>query len=146
MKNIQAMMKELFGNSCLAYCYAYIADPTESTKTLTNRVLKGWNEGYIDDDGYVSKPVGYWNGMQSSKLDWIKDIIKIDINNLDELPETGMFSVEFKLERTDKKSHFAVCKRGKIVFDPSGDSNTCQYGVPVSYRKLVPCTQGKELL
>lgn len=151
MKNIQAMMKELFGNSCLAYCYAYISRkhkcPLEPTpKVLTSEVLHGWYGGYIDDDGYVSKPVGYWNGMQSSKLDWIKNIVKIDINNLDELPETGMFSVEFKFERTDKKSHFAVCKRGEIVFDPSGDSNTCKYGVPVSYRKLVPCTQGKEQL
>lgn len=151
MVNIQAMMKELFGNSCCAYCYAYISRkhkcPLEPTpKVLTSEVLHGWYGGYIDNDGYVSKPIEYWNGMQSSKLDWIKDIIKININNLDELPETGMFNVEFKLERTDKKSHFAVCKRGEIVFDPSGDSNTCKYGVPVSYRKLVPYSAGKELL
>lgn len=137
MINIQARMKELFGSSCLAYCYAYIADPTASIKTLTNRVLKGWNEGYIDDDGYVSHPIEYWNDMQHLWPNRIKNIVKVDINNLDELPETGMFSVEFKLERTDKKSHFAVCERGEIVFDPSGDSNTCKYGVPVSYRKLV---------
>lgn len=144
MVNIQAMMKELFGNSCQAYCYAYIANPTDSVKVLTNRVLKGWNEGYIDDDGYVSKPVRYYNGITTKSK--ISDIIKIAINNLDELPDEGMFSVEFKLERTDEKSHFAVCVKGKIIFDPSGESNTCKYGVPVSYRKFVPCSSGKEPL
>lgn len=152
MENIQAKMKELFGNSCLAYCYAYIShkhklvgEPTP--QVLTREVLYGWYGGYIDDDGFVSKPVEYWNGMQSSKFNHIKDIVKVDINNLNDLPAAGMFSVEFKLQRTDKKSHFAVCKRGEIVFDPSGDSNTCKYGVPVSYRELVPCSSsGKEPL
>ena len=138
MENIQAMMKELFGNSCLAYCYAYIANPTDSVKVLTNRVLKGWNEGCIDDDGFVSKPIQYYNGITTRGR--IKDVVKVAINNLNELPDAGMHSVEFKLQRTDKKSHFAVCKRGEIVFDPSGDSNTCKYGVPVSYRKFVPCS------
>ena len=140
MINIQAMMKELFGNSCQAYCYAYIAHPSSGIRQLTNCVLKGWNEHNIDDDGYVSKPVQYYNSLLPADNINIKDIVKVAINNLDELPEKGMFSVEFKLQRTDKKSHFAVCVRGKIIFDPSGDSNTCKYGVPVSYRKFVPCS------
>lgn len=140
MKNIQAMMKELFGNSCQAYCYAYIAQPTDSVRILTNRVLRGWNEGHIDDDGFVSKPVQYYNCITTRGK--IRDVVKVPINNLNELPDEGMYSVEFKLERTDKKSHFAVCVKGKIIFDPSGESNTCRYGVPVSYRKLVPCSSG----
>lgn len=147
MENIQAMMKELFGNSCQAYCYAYIShkrklagEPTP--QLLTQSVLQGWYDASIDDDGYVSHPVEYWNHMQNSKFDWIKDVVIVNINNLDELPVTGMYSVEFKLQRTDKKSHFAVCVKGKIIFDPSGESNTCKYGVPVSYRKLVPCSSG----
>lgn len=144
MVNIQAMMKELFGGSCQPYCYAYIANPTDSVKVLTNRVLKGWNEGYIDDDGYVSKPVQYYNNMTTGNK--IRDVRKVPITNLNELPATGMFSVEFKLTREAEASHFAVCKRGEIVFDPSGDSNTCKYGVPVSYRKFVPCSSGKEPL
>lgn len=141
MINIQAMMKELFGNSCQAYCYAYIAHPSAGIKQLTNCVLKGWDEDYIDDDGYVRFPVKYYNGLLPVCGD-IKDIRKVPISNLNELPAKGMFSVEFKLERTDKKSHFAVCKRGEIIFDPSGDSNTCKYGVPVSYREFVPCSSG----
>lgn len=145
MKNIQAMMKELFGNSCLAYCYAYVAHPSNNIHQLTACVLKGWSEHNIDDDGFVSRPVQYYNSLMPMDNIRILDICKVDINNLNELPETGMFSVEFKLERTDKKSHFAVCKRGEIIFDPSGDSNTCKYGVPVSYRKLIPSPSGKEL-
>jgi hypothetical protein len=144
MENIQAKMKELFGGSCQPYCYAYIANPTDSIKVLTNRVLKGWNEGYIDDDGYVSKPVQYYNGMTNGRK--IRDVRIVAINNLDELPEGQMFSVEFKLQRTDKKSHFAVCIKGKIIFDPSGESNTCKYGVPVSYRKFEPVHQDNPVL
>ena len=140
MINIQAQMKELFGNSCQSYCYAYLAKPTDSVKVLTNRVLKGWNEGYIDDDGFVSKPVQYWNMMCPHNP--IRDVRIVSINNLNELPSDAYFSVEFKLERTDKKSHFAVCVKGKIVFDPAGESNTCKYGVPVSYRELLPCSSG----
>ena len=142
MENIQAMMKELFGNSCQAYCYAYIAHPSSGVHQLTNCVLKGWNEGYIDDDGFVSKPVQYYNSLMPADNINIRDVVIVNINNLDELPFTGMYSVEFKLQRTDKKSHFAVCVRGKIIFDPSGESNTCKYGVPVSYRKFVPCSSG----
>lgn len=146
MTNIQAMMKELFGNSCQAYCYAFIAHPASGVHQLTNCVLKGWNEGYIDDDGYVSKPVQYYNSLMPADNTRIRDVTQVDIHSLSELPATGLFSVEFKLQRTDKKSHFAVCKRGEIVFDPSGDSNTCKNGVPVSYRKFVPCSSGKEPL
>lgn len=144
MINIQAMMKELFGNSCQAYCYAYIAHPSSGIKQLTNCVLKGWDEDYIDDDGYVRFPVKYYNGMTTGRK--IRDVRIVPLNNLDELPEGQMFSVEFKLERTDKKSHFAVCVKGKIIFDPSGDSNTCKYGIPVSYREFVPVHQDNPVL
>lgn len=144
MENIQAKMKELFGNSCQAYCYAYIAQPTTDVKVLTNRVLKGWNECYIDDDGFVKKPVQYYNMMCPHRK--IRNVRKVPINNLDELPSDMYLSVEFKLERTDKKSHFAVCVKGKIIFDPSGDSNTCKYGVPVSYREFVPAHQDNPAL
>ena len=135
MIDIQAAMKELFGNSCLAYCYGYIARPTESIKALTNNVLKGWNEGNIDDDGYVSKPVQYYNSLGLAPK--IRDIRKVPINNLNQLPSHGMFAVEFKVTREAKDSHFAVCIKGKIIFDPSGDSVTCRYGIPVSYREFI---------
>lgn len=135
MVNIQAQMKELFGNSCLAYCYAYKAHPTAGIKILTNSVLRGWFEGYIEDDGYVAKPVLYYNNLTPVE-GRIKDVVKMPLEKLSDLPE-GTWIVEFKLQRTDRNSHFAVCTSKEIVFDPSGDSNTCRYGVPVSYRSLV---------
>lgn len=140
MVNIQAQMKELFGNSCQAYCYAYIAhkhmlemEPT--VKLLTMTVLDGWCNSWIEDDGYVSKPVQYYNSI--NKGTQIRDIRKVSIKSLKELPSKGMYSVEFKISPEHKESHFAVCIRGKIIFDPSGDSITCKYGVPVSYREFI---------
>ena len=53
MENIQSTMKELFGNSCLAYCYAYIAHPSSSAYQLTDCVLKGWSDHNSDGDGVV---------------------------------------------------------------------------------------------
>mgnify|MGYP003308513092 CR=1 FL=1 len=133
MINIQAQMKELFGNSCNAYCYAYLAHPSSSIKQLTNCVLKGWNEGNIDNDGFVSKPVQYYNSMSTTQ---IRDVVKVAIRRLDELPE-GLWIVEYKVRPDFKESHFVVASRSAVVFDPAGDSNTVRYGAPVSYRKLI---------
>ena len=140
MVNIQAQMKELFGNSCLGYCYGYIAhkhilEMEPSTKLLTMTFLDGWVNNWIDDDGTVSKPVQYYNSI--NKASQIRDIRKVPIGNLNELPKNGMFAVEFKVNREAKASHFVVCIKGKIIFDPSGDSITCKYGVPVSYREFI---------
>ena len=146
MENIQAMMKELFGNSCQAYCYAYIAHPSSGIRQLTNCVLKGWNEHNIDDDGFVSRPVQYYNSLMPANNINIRDVRIVPINSLNDLPAQGMFSVEFKLQRTNKASHFAVCIKGKVIFDPSGESNTCKYGVPVSYRELEPVHRDNPVL
>lgn len=138
MINIQAQMKELFGNSCLAYCYASLAQHNSSDiKALTRCVLEGWYAGYITDNGYVSKPVDYWNGMQCSKFGRIKDIIKVPIKALSELPSVGSWIVEFKKTPAAEDSHFVIATRSQVIFDPSGDSNTVRIGAPVSYRKLV---------
>ena len=138
MINIQARMKELFGNSCLAYCYASLAQHnTSDIEALTRSVLEGWYAGHITDNGYVSKPVEYWNGMQSSKFGRIKDIIKVPIKALSELPTEGSWIVEYKKSVTDEASHFVIATRSQVIFDPSGDSNTVRIGAPVSYRKLV---------
>lgn len=135
MKNIQAMMKELFGNSCLAYCYASLAQHnTSDIKALTRCVLEGWYHDYIDDDGYVSRPVQYFNSMSTAL---IKGVVKVPIKALSELPTEGSWIVEYKKSATDEASHFVVATRSQVIFDPSGDSNTVRIGVPVSYRKLV---------
>lgn len=140
MVNIQAQMKELFGNSCLGYCYGYIAhkhmrEMEPSIKLLTMTFLDGWVNGWINDNGKVEKPVQYYNSI--NKATQIRDVRKVAIHNLDELPARGMYAVEFKLNPEHKDSHFAVCIKGEIIFDPSGDSITCKYGVPVSYREFI---------
>lgn len=140
MENIQAQMKELFGNSCLGYCYGYIAykhtlEIEPSIKLLTMTFLDGWVNGWVNDSGKVEKPVQYYNSI--NKASQIRDVRKVPIHNLNELPATGMFAVEFKVSPEHKESHFAVCIKGKIIFDPSGDSITCRYGAPVAYRELI---------
>ena len=134
MNNIQGQMKELFGNSCLAYCYAYLFLRTDEVKKLTKAVLYGWYNGYIDDDGFVSKPLEYIK-LTSGKE--VTDIEKIYINDLSELPEGKMIVVEYKKKPTDKASHFVVACDGVIEFDPSGDSQTVKVGKPFSYRKFI---------
>lgn len=134
MINIQAQMKELFGNSCLAYCYAaYITGNISDVKYLTRIMMNGWLDGFIDDDGFVSKPVQYINSW-AAKL--IRDIVRHEIQSFKDLPK-GQWVVEMKLTRDAKASHFVIASRSGIIFDPSGDSVTAQYGVPVSYRELI---------
>lgn len=133
MINIQEMMKELFGNSCNAYCYASLATGSMDVKKLTRCVLEGWYHEYIDDDGYVSKPVQYFNSMSDAQ---IRDVVKVPIRKLSELPK-GLWIVEYKVCPEFKESHFVVASRSGVVFDPAGDSNTVRYGAPVSYRKLI---------
>lgn len=134
MINIQKMMKELFGNSCNAYCYASLATGSTDIKLLTRCVLEGWYNEYIDDDGYVSHPVQYFNSMTPNLR--IRDVVKVPIRKLEELPE-GLWIVEYKVRPDFKESHFVVASRSGVVLDPAGDSNTVRYGAPVSYRKLI---------
>lgn len=136
MIDIQATMKELFGNSCNSYCYAYIAHPSSGIKQLTNCVLKGWNEGNIEDDGYVAKPVQYYNSLMPADNRYIKNVVEVAIRRLDELPD-GLYIVEYKVHPDFKESHFVVATNKGVVFDPAGDSNTVRYGAPVSYRKMI---------
>lgn len=141
MINIQVQMKELFGGSCLAYCYAALCIGSFTNpqyrwdiKDLTNCFFNGWRNRWIDDDGFVSKPVPYLNSMCSET---VTDIRKHFISSLDELPE-GLWVVEYKLKPTDKASHFVIAgKDVGVVFDPSGNSNTVKNGAPFSYREIV---------
>lgn len=127
MRDIQSMMKELFGNSCLAYSYAYIALETDDPKKLTAAVLKGWTEGYIDDDGYVRYPVKYLNSLSLG-------IGAVDIQkHYDNYPKEPHVE-EWQL---NGMSHFVVAEGNKIVFDPAGNSNTVKKGKRVSWRKIL---------
>lgn len=134
MDNIQEQMKELFGNSCYAYCLAYFFERTSDIKVLTKRVLEGWYAGYIDNDGYVSKPIQYIKMM--NPLFKYNDIEKVYIDDLEDLG-SSMQIVEYKKKPTDKASHFVVADQFGVLFDPSGDSQTVKVGKPFSYRKFI---------
>lgn len=131
MRNIQDEMKELFGNSCLCYSMAYYVLQTTDIKTLTGYVLEGWKLGYIDNDGYVSNPLGYMRLLGRKYT----DIEKVKISSLTDLKaDNSLYVVEYVY---GNGSHFVVVKNHKVVFDPAGDSNTVKKGKPYSYRKYI---------
>lgn len=130
MENIQKKMQELFGGSCYCYCLEYLFGGQRTIKELTNAVLNDWIACYIDDDGYVSKPLSIIEQYSSKHY---KDVKKPLIDSLDDLPE-GLWIVEY---RNGTKQHFVVANRDGVIFDPSGDSNTVKNGKPVTYRLFV---------
>lgn len=138
MENIQSQMKELFGNSCYAYCLAYKFATVKHIKSLTSCVLHGWFDGYIDDDGFVSDPVNYVNKTcraHCNKIDFpkIKDVQKPDYKKENLIEDVNIVMFEY-----NGGTHF-VCmnKEGDVIFDPSGDSKSVKYGIPVSIRKYI---------
>lgn len=131
MVNIQAQMKELFGNSCYAYCLARLFSKSNDVKTLTRYVLEGWMMDYIDSDGYVSQPLKFIKTICGHQY----SVTKVNVKSLAELPD-GDFIVEFKKMPTAKESHFVIANSNGVIWDPSGDSVTVKVGQPVSYRRF----------
>ena len=130
--NIQAQMKELFGNSCYAYCLAFIYGDKKDVKALTEYVLNGWYKDFIQEDGFVAKPIDYVK--QINKTLSFRDVKKVPITSLSDIPSGEVVAVEFKHLGG---SHFVVCTKNKVLFDPSEPSNAVKNGKPVSYRKYV---------
>lgn len=126
MKNIQAQMKELFGNSCYAYCIAYLSGKSD-IKDLTKAVLEGWYKGYIDDDGYVSQPHKFYNYCFGKEL--AKDVEKPSYRSE---PFDQIVCFEY-----NEGTHFVVMRDNRVVFDPSGDSKSVKYGIPTTVRKFI---------
>lgn len=133
MENIQSKMKELFGNSCYAYCLSKLFSKSDDVKTLTKYVLEGWWLNYIDDDGYVSKPLLFIMMLCGHQY---RDIKKVEIKSLTELSEEPHI-VEYKKTPTAKESHFVIANKDGIIFDPSGNSVTVKTGQPFTYREFV---------
>ena len=102
--NIQSTMKELFGGSCYGYCLAYLFAGNRTIKELTRTFLNGWLRGYIDDDGFVSDPLHYVEGLCGEKY---RDVSKPKIDSLEQLP-SGLYVVEYKVNPESPKSHFVV--------------------------------------
>lgn len=130
MINIQAQMKELFGGSCYCYCLARLFGNTEDIKLLTKFVLEGWFNGFIDNDGYVAKPLKYIELICKDKY---RDVEKVDINSLTELPK-GEWIVCYEY---NNNTHFVIANKDGVVFDPSGNSNSVAKGKVKSYRRFI---------
>lgn len=126
--NIQKQMQELFGNSCYAYCIAYMQCKSSDIKDLTKAVLEGWYRGYISDDGYVSKPHLFAN-LCMGKENFYTDVKKPDYK-----PEPFNQIVMFEY---GEKTHFVVMRNDKIVFDPWPDSETVKNGKPTTVREFI---------
>lgn len=126
MENIQKKMQELFGHSCYGYCIAYLSGKTD-IKDLTKAVLEGWYKGYIDDNGYVSKPHLFYNYCFG------KDLVK-DVEKPVYKPEPFNQIVCFEY---NGGTHFVVMRDDKVVFDPYGDSNSVKYGKATTVRKFI---------
>ena len=130
-------MENLFGHSCYCYSLAYLLSETTDIKTLTKLVLNGWYEGFVDNDGYISKPVQYYNSIVrelASGQRSIRDVEKPEISSLSELPDDENHVVEYQY---GNQSHFVVANKNGVVFDPYGNSNTVSKGKPVSWRKYI---------
>lgn len=130
MQNIQKQMETFFKSSCYAYCIAWVYN-NKDIYAMTQNLLEGYRRGYIEANGYVSKPHKFASmcmGIQG----YFKDVKKV-YKDLDK----GIKIIEYKLSKDAKASHFVVCENGKVVFDPAGDSETVKYGIPVSSRIFI---------
>lgn len=129
--NLQNQMKQLFGGSCYCYCIAKLFSGSDDIKKLTTYVLSGWVKGYIDDDGFVSKPLEYIKLVGGEAY---RDVEKPSIKSLKDLPTNEDYIVEYVYYNS---SHFVIANRDGVVFDPAGNSNSVMYGRVVSYRRFV---------
>ena len=127
MENIQLKMQELFAHSCYAYCISYMSGKSD-IKDLTTDVLEGWKRGFIDDDGFVSKPHLFAN-MCLGKERFYSDVIKKPYK---EEPFNQIVCWEW-----GKKTHFVVMRAGKITFNSYADSNVIKYGQPTTVREFI---------
>lgn len=130
MENIQEKMKALFGGSCYAYCLCKLFGDNPSLPEMTQLILKGWQRGYIENDGFVSFPVQFIN-MINPDAD-IKDVVKVNIDHIAYIKDPTIVEYVY-----NGGSHFVIVENGRVIFDPSGDSNTVRNGKAVSLRKYV---------
>lgn len=126
--NIQKQMTELFGNSCYAYCIAYLYGKKRTIYELTEAVLGGWKAGYISNGGYVSAPHLFAN-FCIGKKGFYTDVIQ--------KPYKPTNYEQIVCWEYGHKTHFVVMKDGQIVFDPWPNSETVRLGNPVSVREYI---------
>lgn len=130
MINLQQKYKDFFGSVCYAFCICKKFQPDLSDQGIALLTLQGWNEGYIDDDGYISKPLDFINLVSGKRF---RDINKVPFSKEALTEDTNIVMYEW-----NDGTHFVILdQNGDVIFDPSGFSNSVKYGIPVSIRKFI---------
>lgn len=130
MENIQSKMAAFFKGTCYAYCITKLFRPEMRLPNIATCILYGWDKGLIEDDGYVSFPIKYITDVLGIK-DY-KGVKKVLIDSIENIKEPTIVEYSY-----NGNTHFVIVKNGKVIFDPSGDSNSVKYGKPVSYREYI---------
>lgn len=133
MEDLQTKYKKFFGGVCYAFCLVKKFKSEASDAEIARDVLDGWDVGYLEDDGYVKSPVGFINNIIEPEGIEVRDVAKVDysLENLTE--EQNIVMWEY-----NEGTHFVIMdKNGDVTFDPSGNSNSVKYGIPVSIRKFI---------
>ena len=141
-KNLQSQLEKFWHNACYAMCISYVNSDSVNRDDLYYmiiHVVQGWNNGFIEDDAYVAKPHKYAT-MCRGEEKYYKDVEKVPLNNLEDLPEDGEWIVEWKCPTGG--SHFTVETRQTILtdeplFDPSYLSNSRKNKQAISYRRFI---------
>ena len=131
MENLQEKYKKFFHGVCYAFCMVKKFRPSANDALIARLVLDGWENGFIDDDGYVSKPTMFINYIIEPKDTEVYDVEKIPYAISELKEDSNIVMWEY-----NGGTHFVIQnKQGDVIFDPSGNSNTVKYGVPVSIRR-----------
>lgn len=133
MENLQEKYKKFFSGVCYAFCLVKKFKPEASDAEIAKIVLDGWDFGFIDNDGFVSMPVEFINECILDGHKVVRDIEKVDfsIHSLEDKENIVMFQY-------NEGTHFVIMNQaGDIIFDPSGNSNSAKFGIPVSIRKFI---------
>lgn len=133
MENLQEKYERFFGAVCYAFCLVKKFKPNATDPTIATITLNGWDKGYVDADGYVSKQVEFINECILGEKYAVRDVENVDfsIHALEDKYNIVMFQY-------NGGTHFVVMNQaGDIIFDPSGNSNSTKFGIPVSIRRFV---------
>lgn len=130
MINIQKKYEELFKHSCYCFCVCYKFSNSKDEWKWLEYIARGVQAGYITEECYIEKPVQFINKILGGN---IKDVTKPDFKK-----ENLTDDINIVMYSYNGGTHF-VCmnKQGDVIFDPSGDSNSVKYGIPVSIRKYI---------
>lgn len=133
MENLQEKYKKFFSGVCYSFCLVKKFRPKAADAEIAKITLDGWNKGFVDADGYVAKPVEFINECILDGTNAVRDIEKVDfsIHSLEDKNNIVMWSY-------NDNTHFTILNQaGEVTFDPSGNSNSAKFGIPVSIRRFI---------